>query len=240
MISDPTISSNSPEHWASYDLPHVIINGNCFWAKTRCDILAVSPAPSPVVGLKSLCCTNLGDIICTITMSSHKKILSPENYKFAVKSKPPTQDDPYKTRNDHRLIWDSERRDSPEIIKEYIESAVKLKIAMLDVEEIWNIHPVDLPCYFPDSGQFWFKTCYDVYPQFFRYPTETQKVINEYERLIKVRPENNRSDPLTLDVNYFQSFYSISSDGKVSTFYDSARNSSQEYRRLKVFAEMSS
>ena len=35
---------------------------------------------------------------------------------------------------------------------------------MLDSEDIWNIHSIGLPYYFPDSGTFQLNTAVDRYP----------------------------------------------------------------------------
>ena len=76
------------------------------------------------------------------------------------------------------LILDSELNTSTEAIREKIEAGAKLKIAMLDSEDICNINSIGLPNYFPDSGTFQLNTAVDRYPIAFRSREGTNKFEN--------------------------------------------------------------
>ena len=49
MVPDPAMPSNYPEHIESYDLPHVIINGNQFWGKAETAHLQLIPGTAPAM-----------------------------------------------------------------------------------------------------------------------------------------------------------------------------------------------
>jgi len=66
------------------------------------------------------------------------------------------------------LVWVSENSDAVEAVGKEVESGAKLKIAMLDDDDIWNMHPVDLPMHEMGSGRFHLKTAADMYPKTFR------------------------------------------------------------------------
>jgi hypothetical protein len=138
------------------------------------------------------------------------------------------------------LVWDSEKRDAAEEIKKEIESASKFKIALLDSEEIWNIHPVDLPMYYSKEGCFEFKTVADRYPTFFRYPEQTAELLRSYADFFRHRPEDDDPGFVRLsDCPQFYSFYSARSDGSYYNYFDIPRKTVQRYKRLKVFADVS-
>ena len=79
-----------------------------------------------------------------------------------------------------RLIWDSDDNQPADIVASEIEACAKFRIAMLDCEGIWNVHPVDLPMYEKESGQFQLKTVWGSYPMFFRDANEQDKVVADF------------------------------------------------------------
>ncbi|MBF0495449.1 MAG: hypothetical protein HQK58_02560 [Deltaproteobacteria bacterium] len=238
MIPDSSMPSNYPEHWESYELPSVIINGSHFWGKSRNEHLFVGHTDSSaIIGLTAFCYTNIGDIFCSLGYPAEQTfqrnstgivLMSKRRYKKHV----------WNFSNDYNLIWDSDRKDPPENLMEGIQAGLMFKIAMLDSEGIWNIHPIYLPSYFPKSNQWVLDTSFDLYPMFFRYPEETKTIIGDNPSFYATRPKDNASGTLASVATVFYSFYRFYPNGKYTNFYDSLRGTVQEYRRLMVFSEV--
>ena len=138
MIPDESIPSNYPEHIETYDLPHIIINGEYFWGKSETTHL-IHTLGSRDAGVTSFCYTNIGNIFCSYNpKTSGVMFMNKRRYRAHR----------WYLNDNFRMIWDSEMDNSTEVIRQEIESCSKFKIAMLDSEDIWNIHPVDLPMYY--------------------------------------------------------------------------------------------
>lgn len=156
MIPDDVIPSNNPLHIESYDLPHVIVNGGYFWGKSETAHLGQTLGQPPR-NTGSFCYTNIGNIFSYFSHDPNTLLLyNKKRYKSHS----------WRTKGDFRLVWDSLLDQSSAEVKKEIESGSKFKIAMLDSEYIWNIHPIDLPTYFPKENRFELKTNMDWYPTF--------------------------------------------------------------------------
>ena len=116
-------------------------------------------------------------------------------------------------------------------------SEERFKIAMLDSEDIWNIHPVDLPMCYCADGKFQLKTVMDEYPAFFRYTHETNTILDSHREFFDTMPLDSRSGAWGTDAVKFYAFYSLSSDGSYYNCFDIHRSTTQQYKRLKVFAD---
>lgn len=230
MIPDDAMASNRPEHIETYDLPHVFINGDSFWGKSETTHLGHALG-SGKTGEVAFAYTNIGPLFCSYNpFTRGARLMSKKRYKKHE----------WVLRDHFRLVWDSEKGGATGEIKREIEAASKFKIALLDSEEIWNIHPVDLPMYYSKEGVFEFKTVDDQYPTFFRYPSQTGELLRRYHDFFNHRPEDDESGFIRLgDCPQFYSFYSIRSDGSYYNFFDIPRNTVQRYKRLKVFADVS-
>src|SRR3972149_3509184 len=125
MIPDESIPSNFPEHIETYDLPHIIINGDYFWGKSE---------------------------------SAHYYNADTNGITFMSKKRYKVHS--WVLKENYRLIWDSEVSKSTEEVMKAVELSFKFKIAILDSEDIWNIHPVDLPMYYTHKKTFELKTVF--------------------------------------------------------------------------------
>lgn len=230
MIPDDAMPSNQPEHIETYDLPHILINGDAFWGKSETTHLFHAPG-SEGTGEVSFGYTNIGPVFCSYNpVTRGARLMSKKRYKKHE----------WIVRDQFRLVWDSEKADVTDEVKREIESGSKFKIAMLDSEEVWNIHPVDLPMYYSKEGVFELKTVADRYPTFFRYPSQTGELLQKYPDFFDHRPEDNEAGFIRLsECPQFYSFYSVRSDGSYYNFFDIPRNTVQRYKRLKVFSDVS-
>ena len=66
MIPDPAMPRNHPEHMESYDLPHVVINGNNFWGKSESAHL-LHFSGEKQTELIPFCYTNAAEVFCLFT-----------------------------------------------------------------------------------------------------------------------------------------------------------------------------
>jgi len=229
MIPDSSIPSNFPEHIETYDLPHVIINREYFWGKSETAHLSYSIG-STELRRASFGYTNNGNIFCTYNPDFDRIVLMSKNrYKKHI----------WLVKENYRLIWDSAEAQSAEVVRNNIGSCSRFKIAMLDSEDIWNIHPVDLPMYYSGEGRFQLKTAMDSYPAFFRYPSETNRILESEHDFFDTKPSDSRSGTWGTDAAKFYTFYSLGSDGTYYNIYDVPRNTTQNYKRLKVFVDRS-
>lgn len=225
MVPDSAIPSNFPEHIETYDLPHVIINGDYFWAKSENAHLGYTVGQQDW-SVSSFCYTNICPIFCSHMPAFNVAcLMSRFRYKTHC----------WNLKDNYSLIWDSEKDRSAEGIRKAIERCSKFKIAMLDSEGVWNIHPVDLPMYYPGTGSFELKTVMGEYPVIFRYPSETKKLFDEHQEFFARKPLSNVS--LRAETQPFYTFYCLNSDGTYYNFYDIPRNTKQKYKRLKVFVD---
>ncbi|MBF0495450.1 MAG: hypothetical protein HQK58_02565 [Deltaproteobacteria bacterium] len=235
-------SVSSLECYKSYDLPHVVINGTHFWGKTRNNCFEVYPKSAEYSGLEphitSYCFTNMGDISCRFEVATVGSNFSNDQFQATFMKTGGDNRHLWRVIDDYQLLWDSRRNDSPKVITDAIQHASRVKIVMLDSKGAWNIHPVDLPMYFPSLNQFELKTCYDCYPFFMQSPGETKKIIEHTAGCWDSGPDKEtESVGVMATVKGFHSFYHIYSNGKVSTIYDLIENKSQKYNRLKVFTK---
>ena len=225
MIPDSTIPSNSPEHWEGFDLPHVVINGKLFWAKTASHRMGVRPdAAAEEI---AFCYTNSGDFFCSYSATLGKANFMPKaRYRHHS----------WILANRYDVIWDSSIGQSPETVKAHLQAGHEFRIAMLDSEDIWNVHPAHLPMYFPGEDRFDIRTTSDTYPLEFRYP---ERIVESMRGSIidGWSVESGEESRLVAELQGFSSYYSLLSDGSYQSFYDMMNGRSHSYKRLLVFAD---
>ena len=224
MIPDPAIPSNHPEHLEGVELPHIVISENLMWAKSDATNLNHTFGSSSG-SLCAWCYSSPADIFASY---------APEFSKLFLMFKSRYKKHDFITKNDCSLIWDSDEKSSTEAIRKKIEAGAKLKIAMLDSEDIWNVHPIGLPFYFPDSGTFQLNTAVDRYPIAFRSHENTAKLRAVLEELSR----GDIGGAYAVEVSEWFAFYRLNSDGTYYNYYDIPRETTQAYRRLKVFATL--
>ena len=224
MVPDPTFPSNAPRHSETYDLPHVVINGQDFWAMSETRHLSIADGTAfPNV---SFCYTSTGDIFCSYGEGVESRLNVMPKSRYEIHE--------WRLRRRHGLIWDSNGGTPASVIGDEIEQGSKFMIAMLDAEDIWNVHPVDLPMYYAESEAFELKTASDHYPQVFRDPDAFRKRIMDDEGVRNIWSDG---EVALSTAREFSTFYRLISDGTYVNYYDIPRSSQQEYKRLMVFSD---
>jgi hypothetical protein len=138
-----------------------------------------------------------------------------------------------------KLIWDSEWNEKPknDRLGQWIEQGSRFRIAMLDSENIWNIHPVDLPMLHINEGTFNIKTEHFEYASAVRNTMDIDKLVEANKTFFSTKPESNKDGTLSVKCSPFQGFYNLFDNGEYYNFYDIPRGSTQRYKRLKIFCE---
>ncbi|NCU33586.1 MAG: hypothetical protein EOM23_11810 [Candidatus Moranbacteria bacterium] len=228
MIPDPSIPTNYPMHIETYNLPHVIANGNFFWAFSGSNHLSYRIGTG-TTGISSFAYTNIKSMFCSSSSVSMKACLM-SLFRYRQHN--------WILKNNYKVAWDSDNKDNVINIKQAIEDGLSLKIALLDDENIWNMHPVDLPMFEIDNNVFILKTVYDKYPMFFRSVQKTNIIYKQKMEFFSKKPHDNYDGIIKYTDNFFSSFYYILSDGTYYNFFDISRATKQSYKRLIVFAEV--
>ena len=224
MVPDPTFPSNAPRHSETYDLPRVVINGQDFWAMSETRHLSIADGTAfPNV---SFCYTSAGDIFCSYGAGFEGGLYVMPKSRYEIHER--------RLRRNYGLIWDSDDGTPASVLGDEIERGSKFTIAMLDTEDIWNVHPVDLPMYYAATEPFELKTASDQYPQVFRDPDAFRKRFMEGEGVRNIWSEGKAT---AFTAPGFSTFYRLNSDGTYVNYYDIPRSSRHEYKRLKVFSD---
>lgn len=228
MVPDDRIPTNFPEHIESYALPHVLIHGDQFWGKsdnthmpTGAEKVSLSPA--------AFYYTSIGEMFASYTPAISTGIfMSKKRYRIHQ----------WVLVDDYSLIWDSENPEDVSPIKASIEKAAQFRIALLDSDNIWNIHPVDLPMYYTESQRFSLKVAFDVYPGAFRNFQQLNQFYAEHQSFFESLPSDNSVGCQSFNADNHNVFFDISSCGEYQHYYDLERKVIRRYQRLKVYADV--
>lgn len=226
MVPDPAIPSNYPEHSESYELVHVIVKGDYFWGKPYD---SVTPnEDGEIHGKHSFYYTNSGDFFCNYSLSLNSiRVLPKRRYKAHK----------WILKKTHKLIWDSERNDPNARIEKEIENASTLKVAMLDSEDVWNIHPALIAFYWSSTDSFKVGTIGEDYPIPVRNPAALKAAVeSEFKKFDRSLPIEKQVVDLG-NVGMFNTHYQLFSDGTYANFYDVLRSTTQSYKRLMIFSD---
>lgn len=229
MVPDDSIPTNRPLHSEGFHLPHIIITKNIFWGMSR--TVHFFQAEDNRRGVYHFCYTNdFRDLFFSYNPTSQGAVfMSTKRYKrhqFIMK-------------NEWKLVWDSEWTEKQQNyeIDCLIEQGSCFKIAMLDSENIWNIHPVDLPMYHINKGSFNLKTEYFEYASVIRDIKHVNELVEANKEFFSKKPISNEGGALLCECAPFHAFYCLFNNGEYCSFYDAPRGSIQKYNRLKVFCE---
>ena len=227
MVPDDSIPTNRPLHSEGFYLPHIVITGNVFWAMSR-TVHFISDQDS--YGIAHFGYSNHPDgLFFSYHPSGSITFMSLKRYKSHT----------FIAKNNWNLIWDSKWNVKPNDhkIDQMLCRGSRFKIAMLDDENIWNIHPVDLPMYHINEGTFNIKTEYYDYPFIIRSTRDIDELVDANRTFFSTKPESNKDGLLRGNSPPFKAFYNLFDNGEYYNFYDIPRDSKQKYKILKVFCE---
>jgi hypothetical protein len=232
MVPDPDIPTNRPVHVETYFLPHVISKDGLFWAfHETSHLVHVFGQPASLIKT-TFSYTNHGPLFCSFSEESSmvsvvvlmSKLRYREHYFLTPKTK--------------KIIWDSENATTTISVRQAVERGARLSIALLDSENVWNMHPVDLPMSHLEDDAFELKTTFHTYPLFFRSKEFCAELIKNNENFFLTKPHDNQDGCLGKAVSVFPSFYVVYSNFEYYNFFDVPRGTKQRYLRLKVFEDL--
>lgn len=231
MIPDDSLPTNRPLHSESFYLPNVVITNNVFWGMSRSVHLSYD---KDSFGISHFCYTNHPDGLFFsyspgLNMNGIITFMSIQRYKSHK----------FIVRDNWKLIWDSEwaEKHQNNRLDDWIELGLRFKIAMLDDENIWNIHPVDLPMHHINRGTFNIKTeCFD-YVSMIRDSEVFNNFIEHHKTFLDKKPDSNEEGAMSGNCQLFRAYYNLFDSGEYYNFYDIPRGTKQKYKRLKVFCE---
>lgn len=236
MRPDDEIPTNRPLHDECFDLPHVIINGEEFCAITSREIVTKPGVELPIVFYY----THNGLFGSFSPVEVEAGLVGPKDVLWvSLAPRKRYRKFEWLVRGAYKKIWDSMNMRDIEPVRQAVLRGASLKVAFLDEEEIWNIHPVILPQVACNEKAFLLQTNFIAYPFFIRNIQVLEGYIDsegwrEYidgDKLCFTEGRRFKDLP-------FQAFYHLRNDGTYKSYYDLARGDTvNSYKHLMVFAD---
>ncbi len=226
MIPDSSIPSNRPRHLECYRFPHVILKGERLWAMTRqAHVVERERSNNNFVLYGFGYSIGVNDIFYTLTDRGRKRGLPTwmpmsryESFKWMRE-------------NRWKVAWNSEKPLETETLKKAVSESLSFKIHLLDDEDFWNIHPVDL-VRIDDENRFEIRTEPVEHPMPLRDEMDRERLFPEI-----VRRFENGEIGLQGECMEHIAYYCVNSDGTYYNYYDIFRPNFKKYKKLIVFME---
>ena len=237
LTPDPSVQQAFPAMVETFDLPHIIISDESFIAKTA-DTHAVHHdfKPYDMNFRTSYAYSNFSNIV--INSSYTEKIC---RYYHASRY----LDIQFIPQDDFEIIWDSKIDKDTQSAEAAIQAGRKIKIGLLDQDDIWNMHPVHMPSFYTDQNLLELFTDQSAMPSFFR---ETESILHLEAVLIakfqelekKSKGEIDRISvlaPQIDDPELYSTYYTIRSDGTyLRGRLFNTEDKREAYKALRVYA----
>lgn len=237
LTPDPSIQKYFPDMVETFDLRHIVLSGDQFTGKTdHTHAVHHEFKPYDLNFSTSYAYSNYAKIVVN---SSYTE----KTCRYYHSSR--YLDMKFVALDDFETVWDSEKDEDIQSAEAAILAGRKIKIGMLDKDDIWNFHPVHMPSFYVDKNYLELFTVQDAMPLFFREPEsmmnlETMLVEKFQELEKKSQGEIDRVSVLTPqidDTEFFSTYYTVRSDGtylraQVVRQTDQAEN----YKALRVYA----
>ena len=226
----------------SLDLCHVVIDGERFWGKTASagapQGIPGDTAQTPYCGCAYAFCDDAGYVVHSSPLwDSCRLIASREFAPIEFVAIP-----------DFRLVWEWGGTGDMTTLRAAIVSGRLIKVALLDHDNIWNIHPVHQPTIRNHEAYFELFTDDDAYPALLRSADAVARIAEASKdaRETRAGPDidsGSESSAIRLDGTVpYSAWHIIASDGRYLRGRPAARSESgylgRRYRALKVFAEV--
>lgn len=237
---DPEIQTDFPDLIESFDLPHVLIDGGNFIGKTRDrhalphDYLA-KEAFDPHFAASYAYANYLSLVINCSPAAGLFRAYDARSYLDVT----------FQTIPNHATVWEHGRDTSVAAVEQAIGEGRLLRIALLDSDGFWNIHPVDMSSFYIGKNFFELFTEQDSIPLLFRFPSTLREF--EKTRLDQLAaaghdPSAKAAFNLSMHVNpveFYSSYYTVRSNGEyLRGAWVGGAESPSRYVSLKVFAEI--
>ena len=229
-----------PDMIESFDLPHITLIGDRFFAKTaNRHALSFQFKDYDLKAAFSYAYSNHYDYVVNFSQTEgFLRICSKNAYEEIT----------FVASKNYDLVWDSENNQSVKSVEAAILSGRKLKIALLDADDIWNIHPIHMPSFYVDKNFFELFSEQDSMPDFFRSLNELEVIGKKYNVLLKdylrtntPKNINTAFSEVTMfnpDLELCSNYYTVRSQGDyLHGKIVITQEEPESYKSLKVFAE---
>ncbi len=234
------VQTDFPDMYESFDLRHIILKDQRFFAKTAtCHAIPVN--------------------FSTYDMATAYSYAYSNHYCYVVNSSPGADTARIYNKNvyeslefvpvdNFELIWDSKEANGAQPVTDAIAAGKLLKIALLDSDGYWNIHPIHMPSFYIGKNNFELFTDQDAVP-FFLHDEETLETL-ELQMKERLKEAIREFSPRNLrevfdkagftfeNPEFYSTFYTIRSNGeylRASTVLK--QEAPERYEALKIFAD---
>ncbi|MEX2451911.1 MAG: hypothetical protein WD407_13730 [Rhodospirillales bacterium] len=229
-----------PDMYETFDLRHIVLIGDRFFAKTA--TTHAIPAKFGAYDIKTAFSYAYSNYYSYVINSSHTENSTRLYHKNVYR------DIAFIPVNNYEMIWDSERDSAARPVEEAITAGRRLKVALLDEADIWNIHPVHMPSFHVGKNFFELFTEQDAIPAFLRDKTTLEELEtmmrNKLKEVVREKsPRNLREVFDTVGFGFSEpEFHSIhytirSHGGYLHAGTVLGQESPPAYKALKVFAD---
>lgn len=224
----------------AFDLRHVILKDDKFFAKTsNSHAVAASYGSYDMAAAFSYAYSNHYQYVVN---SSHTEEM------IRVYNKNVYKDIDFIPVNNYELIWESGNETETGPVEDAIMAGRLLKVALLDANGCWNIHPIHMPSFHIGRNSFELFTDQDAIPNFFQLPEQLVVLEGEMKEVLrKVILENSPRNICEafkeagynlFQPKFYSTFYTIRSNGEYLRATTPSEDATpQHYEMLKVFAD---
>jgi hypothetical protein len=237
---NPSVQTDFPDMVESFDLPHITLIGDRFFAKTaNRHAISFQFKDYDLKAAFSYAYSNYYNYVVNFSqVEGFSRICIKNAYEEVT----------FVASQNYDLVWDSEKNQSVKSVEAEILSGRKLKIALLDADDVWNIHPIHMPSFYVDKNFFELFTEQDSMPVFLKSSDALDEIGKRYNALLKdyfrqKTPKNIEtvSDEFVMfnpDTKFCSNYYTVRSQGdylhgKIVITQEEPKS----YKSLKVFAE---
>lgn len=234
------VQTDFPDMYESFDLRHIILKGQRFFAKTS-DSHAI-PINFGAYDMTKNFAYAYSNYYSYVINSSHTEV------EARIYNKNVYESLEFIPVNNFELIWESANDSDVKPVEDAISTGRRLKIAMLDQDDYWNIHPVHMPSFYIGKNYFELFTDQDAVPVFMHDEESLELLEKQMQQRLKeaVREFSPRNMREVFDKagfhskqpEFYSTFYTIRSNGEYlrgSTVL--TQETPERYETLKVFAE---
>jgi len=229
-----------PDMYEAFDLRHVILRGQRFFAKTaNCHAIPVNFSTYDMATAYSYAYSNHYSYVVNSSQQAGTVRIYNKNVYESLQFVPV---------ENFELIWESGTNKDVSPVVNAITEGRLLKIALLDSDGYWNVHPVHMSSFYIDQNNFELFTDQDAIPGVLHDGQDLEALESQMTQLLKeaVRKHSPRNLREVFDKAGFQfenpefysTFYTVRSDGSYlrgSTVLK--QEEKHQYVALKVFAD---
>lgn len=223
MVPDPTLPSNQPAHDETYRFQHVFMDGERFWVQTNCAHRGVRNNSYHKATSSFFYSEGYKEQMMTYAAETNTLILGSIPARYAEFS--------WRLRSDYEQVWHSSQPEEVGKIRTAIKRGERFKVALLDEDGFWSVHPVDLINIEQDSPLFSVRTEVTNVPGFL--PVKSS-LLEAMESVCNARafPEQM----LQIEATPVPIYYFCLSDGTYYNYFDEVRSLFRNYGEMRLFA----